>query len=167
MKKECKVKCCRLLLILILGIFFGMLMTTLNCFSVSKDCCVMLLLFGIIIAFIFFVYCSECNNCEDSSKDFTNINKAIQEAIATEIKVISEKAKSDLVQAYMNSYIPKDGNEKELLALFNFIKCNVKSKEIGTDKVVEILRILNDGCDGKSNGVQGSNTETGTSTPVK
>lgn len=167
MEKRCKIKCCRLLLILMFGIFSGMLITTLDCFSVLKDnCCVIVLLF--FITFIFWAYCSECNDCEDGSKDLTDIiNNTIHEAIAAEFKVKSEKIESDLVQAYMNSYIPKNDNEKELLALFNFIKCNLKSKEIGVDKVVEILKILNDGSsgNGKSNGVQGSSTETSSSTP--
>lgn len=155
MEKRCKVKCCRLILILMLGIFSGMFITTLDCFSVLKEnCCVIALLF--FITFIFWAYCSECNDCEDSSKDLTDIiNNTIHEAIAAEFNVKSEKKEWDLVQAYMNSYIPKDDNEKELLALFNFIKCNVKSKDIDTDKVVKILKILNDGCESKDNGGTG------------
>lgn len=137
-----------------LGIFSGMFITTLDCFSVLREiCCVIALLF--FITFIFWAYCSECNDCEDSSKDLTDINSTIHEAIAAEFKVILENTKLNLVQAYMNPYVPKDDKEKELLALFNFIKCNVKSKDIDTDKVVKILKILNDGCESKDNGGTG------------
>lgn len=156
MKKGCKIKCCLLLLILILGIFGGMVIADRDCFPVPNSLFIIIfLLLGIFsVSLIFFICCVDSNNCEKSKDEIVInpevINNIIQEAIATEFKNISEKLRVDLVQTYTNDYISKNDNDKKFLALFNFIRYNVKSKDITIDKLVEILRILDDVRNGDS-----------------
>lgn len=148
MKKGCNIKCCLLLLILILGIFAGMVIADRYSFSIPNSyVMIILLLLGVFSAsLIFFMCCVDSNDCEKSkyevSQNTKTMENVIQEAIATGFAVISEKMGMYTMQTNMNPYIPKDENEEELFALFYLMWHNKNSKNIDMDKLIKILEIL-------------------------
>lgn len=101
------------------------------------------ILFVLSTIFTFVVY-----NCKCEKKDILsapNVHNVIKEAIAKEMKVMTEKY-SIVYNKDLNIHEPKTENEKELLTLFNFIiyykkATNIDIKSIG--QIIDILKSLN------------------------